>query len=180
MANNDNLIPLNKRKKAEARKIQRKGAYAANAVKRKKSSLKKIMETVLAMDIPSSEIESQLRRFGVDTTMEYGLVLSVILQAIKTGNHNALKTIQAILEQDQSRSDKAEQKAKTALNKARLEKLKLDLALNDRAGERQAQAQANAIADMLNEPAQERVISDFLTDENEKQEKDHSKTIKEP
>lgn len=48
MANEKNLIPLNKRPKKEAREIQKKGAQASNAAQRRRRELKEELLTLLS------------------------------------------------------------------------------------------------------------------------------------
>lgn len=48
MANEKNLIPLNKRPKKEAREIQKKGAQASNAAQRRRKELKEELLTLLS------------------------------------------------------------------------------------------------------------------------------------
>jgi len=52
MANIENLIPLNKRSKEDAKKIQEMGAKAANEAKVKKKTMKEAFQMVLEMRPP--------------------------------------------------------------------------------------------------------------------------------
>ena len=120
----DNLIPLDERTKDEQRKIQKKGGIASGKARRKKANLKRTMEELLKMDLPDSKLKQQLVAIGIDPSMEQGLVLSVLLKAIKNGNHQAFETIQKTIQQTTTLQDRQEQKAKIAKLQAETEKIK--------------------------------------------------------
>lgn len=122
----DNLIPFNERSEDEARELGKKGGIASGKARRKKANLKRTMEELLKMDLPDSKLKQQLVAIGIDPSMEQGLALSVLLKAIKNGNHQAFETIQKTIQQATTLQDRQEQKARTAKIKAETELMKQD------------------------------------------------------
>jgi len=120
----DNLIPFNERSEDEARELGKKGGIASGKARRKKANLKRTMEELLKMDLPDSKLKQQLVAIGLDPSMEQGLVLSVLLKAIKNGNHQAFETIQKTIQQTTTPQDRQEQKARIAKLQAETEKIK--------------------------------------------------------
>lgn len=160
MPNRDNLIPLTERCKEDAKRIRQKGAHAANKARRKKANLKKTIETLLALELPDSKLKDQLKKMGIDPTLEQGLTMSVLLKAIQRGDHKALETIGKFVNQ----TDEKEQKARIKRIEAETEKIKAETARKDGTADKEhAHSQTVAIAEMINNPEAERVLADFLT-----------------
>ena len=65
MAGKDNLIPLNKRPKEEARKIQSKGGKASAKASRERKTIRETMEMLLSQPITDRKTLSQLKRMGM-------------------------------------------------------------------------------------------------------------------
>lgn len=164
----ENLIPFNERTESEQREIARKGGKASGEARRRKANLKKTMQTILALDLPEGGIKEELEKMGIDTSCENGLVLSVVMRAIVTGDHSALHTITRILEQDRSTLDRKEQRTRINRSEVETERIEGEIARRSgTAGAEQAEQQAMAIADMINTPAAERALKDFLAPEEE-------------
>lgn len=119
MANEQNLIPANKRSKSEARKNGSKGGIASGKARRKKANLKKAFETILQADVASPNVKKQLEDLGFDTTNEMALAMVMMQKAMK-GNVRAFEQISKLTTTDAKDSlDKKEQKE-------RIEALKLE------------------------------------------------------
>lgn len=122
MANEENLIPTNKRTKSEAREMASKGGIASGKARRKKANLKKAFETILQADVASPNVRKQLEEFGFEATNEMALAMVMMQKAMK-GNVRAFEQIARLTSIDTKDSlDKKEQRE-------RIKKLKLD---NDR------------------------------------------------
>ena len=163
MVGEENLIPFSERSKAEARENGRKGGIASGKTRRKKANIRRALETVLNLDIPDSKLKSMTESLGLDTTIEQGMVLSVVLRAMQTGDYKALQSITGLLGQNLSLADKREQKART--DRMNAETLKIEKELAIKTGEEGAGIavmQQTAIANMINTPETERVLQDFL------------------
>lgn len=165
MANNENLIPLTERSKEEATKIRQKGTEASIKKRRQKSDLKKALEAVLSMTVPKEvgQLKKQLEDMGLEPTMEQALALSVTMNAIKHGDHGALRTIISATGQDVSLNDRKEQAARVKRLNAETERLNLELARKTGSDSAEhVQAQAQAISEMINSATAERTLSEFL------------------
>lgn len=66
MANEQNLIPLNKRTKSEQREIQSSGGIASGAARRRKRSLKEAADLYLSLPVTDKRILGKIKRSGVD------------------------------------------------------------------------------------------------------------------
>ena len=102
MANEQNLIPMNKRTESEQRVICSKGGVASGETRRRKRDAKEIMEILLSMQIKdgkSSDIAG-IRNFmdmhGKNITVEEAMHLKVVQKALK-GDLNAYDRALAIV-----------------------------------------------------------------------------------
>lgn len=119
MANEQNLIPANKRSKSEARKNGSKGGIASGKARRKKANLKKAFETILQAEVASPNVKKQLEELGFDSTNEMALAMVMMQKAMK-GNVRAFEQISKLTTTDAKDTlDKKEQKA-------RIKRLELD------------------------------------------------------
>lgn len=119
MANEQNLIPANKRSKSEARENGSKGGIASGVARRKKANLRKAFETILQAEVASPNVKKQLEELGFDSTNEMALAMVMMQKAMK-GNVRAFEQISRLTAIDTKDSlDKREQKE-------RIEALKLE------------------------------------------------------
>ena len=119
MANEQNLIPANKRSKSEARENGSKGGIASGKSRRKKANLKKAFETILQAEVASPNVKKQLEELGFDSTNEMALAMVMMQKAMK-GNVRAFEQISKLTTTDAKDTlDKKEQKA-------RIKRLELD------------------------------------------------------
>lgn len=119
MANEQNLIPANKRSKSEARENGSKGGIASGKARRKKANLRKAFETILQAEVASPNVKKQLEELGFDSTNEMALAMVMMQKAMK-GNVRAFEQISKLTTTDVKDSlDKKEQKE-------RIEALKLE------------------------------------------------------
>ena len=119
MANEQNLIPANKRSKSEARENGSKGGIASGKARRKKANLKKAFETILQAEVASPNVKKQLEELGFESTNEMALAMVMMQKAMK-GNVRAFEQISKLTTTDAKDSlDKKEQKE-------RIESLKLE------------------------------------------------------
>ncbi|CEX60368.1 TPA: stress-induced protein [Streptococcus pneumoniae] len=127
MANEQNLIPANKRSKSEARKNGSKGGIASGKARRKKANLKKAFETILQADVASPNVKKQLEDLGFDTTNEMALAMVMMQKAMK-GNVRAFEQISKLTTTDAKDSlDKKEQKERIKALELENEKRKITL-----------------------------------------------------
>ena len=66
MANEKNLIPLDKRSKSEQRKIQSSGGIASGAARRRKRSLKEAADLYLSLPVTDRRVFNKIARDGVE------------------------------------------------------------------------------------------------------------------
>ena len=123
--NDENLIPVTKRSKSEARAISRKGGINSGKARRRKADLKKAMNAVLNAGVNSEQLKELLKSFNLPTTNEYALSLSVVAKGIKKGDAKVLEVVYDIV-REKDKGDKEEQKARTEQIKAQTNKLNGD------------------------------------------------------
>lgn len=86
MANDENLIPMNRRTKSEQRKIATAGGKASGAARRKKRDMRKAAEMLLNMPVSNkqSTMKATLTALGIDEEdMDYsmGVMAAMLVQA---------------------------------------------------------------------------------------------------
>ena len=129
MANEQNLIPANKRSKSELREMTKKGGIASGKARRKKADLKKAFETILQADVASPMIKKQFEEFGFEATNEMALAMVMMQKAMK-GNVRAFEQISKLTATDAKDSlDKKEQRER--IRALQLENRKKDNALSE-------------------------------------------------
>lgn len=101
MANEENLIPLNKRTKSEQREIARMGGRASGIARKKKADLKRTLETLLQSEVSNHKMKELLVSLGYEPTNETALVL-VVLQKALNGDMRAVSQIRSFLQDDDS------------------------------------------------------------------------------
>lgn len=102
MANEKNLIPLNKRTKKEQREIQSKGGKASGEVRRAQKTLKEYAEFLLSLPVHDSRKFNKMAHAGVppegcDNKM---LLVFGLMQAAQNGDVSAAKEIRSIIGED--------------------------------------------------------------------------------
>ena len=117
MANEQNLIPANKRTKDEHREIAKKGGIASGKARRKKANLRKAFETILQAEVASPNVKKQLEDLGFESTNEMALAMVMMQKAMK-GNVRAFEQISKLTTTDvKDNLDKAEQKERIKAQK---------------------------------------------------------------
>ena len=95
LANDENLIPMNRRTESEQREIATKGGIASGAARRKKRDMRKAAEMLLNMPVSNKQqtMKATLSALGiVEDDMDYGMgVLAAMLVQAANGNVNAAK-----------------------------------------------------------------------------------------
>ena len=119
MANNENLVPMNKRSLSEAREWGKKGGKASGAARRKKADFRKTLNALLTAEIDSEEWTPVLESLGLESTLESAVNAAMIREAL-AGNVKAYIAIRDTLGQTtKSEEDLEEQKVRTAAARAR-------------------------------------------------------------
>lgn len=114
MANEENLIPVTKRTKSEAREISKKGGQASGEARRRKKTMKQIANYLLSLPAVE-ELQAEMIQSGIDSDNadnQTALVFSMMQRAIK-GNVTAAQFIANIT-------------GSTAMTEAEREKIKLE------------------------------------------------------
>lgn len=104
MANEQNLIPLNKRSQRERKEITTKGANASNKVQKEKKLLKQQFEMLMSLEIMDNKLKEQLLCLGIpqnETTLQMALCVAITKQALQ-GNIKAFELIRDTLGQTPS------------------------------------------------------------------------------
>lgn len=119
MANNENLIPFNKRTVSEQRKIQSAGGKASGAARRRKADFRKTLNMLLTTEIDSEEWKPVLEALGVECTLESALLMAQIRAAL-AGNTKAATFVAKYSGQSpEPEENRRNREADTELKKAR-------------------------------------------------------------
>lgn len=132
--NEENLIPNSERTPSELREIASKGGKASGVSRRRKKTMKQVMDILLDMPAVSGADYSVLSELGVDLNLldsdfvnNMLIVNTALLAKAKTGDHKAIHELRSIIQDD------AYINHKIKLEKARLklEKDKMNPPLTD-------------------------------------------------
>lgn len=119
MANNENLIPFNKRTVSEQRKIQSAGGKASGEARRRKADFRKTLNMLLTAEIESEEWKPVLEALGVECTLESALLMAQIKEAMKGNTKAAYFVAQYAGQSEKPDEDIRNREADTELKQAR-------------------------------------------------------------
>ena len=106
MANDENLIPMNRRTESERREIASKGGKASGEARRKKRDMRKAAETLLNMPVSNkqSTMKATLTALGIkEEDMDYSMgVLAAMLVQAANGNVKAATFLRDTAGQNQA------------------------------------------------------------------------------
>ena len=88
MANNENLVPFDKRSESEVREYARKGGQASGKARRRKAEFRKTLNALLTAEIDNPEWKPFLESIGLDCTLESAMLAAQIREAMQ-GNTKA-------------------------------------------------------------------------------------------
>ena len=125
MANEENLIPFSERTESEQREIQSKGGKKSGEARRKKKSMKQVMDILLQMPASTFDDYQILADMGINID-EFSeteinnlfVVNAALLSLAKTGNVKAIKELRSIID------DGSYEKAKLKLEREKFEYMK--------------------------------------------------------
>lgn len=92
----ENLIPTNKRTKAEARKISQKGGIASGKVRREKRDRREQARMILELTVKDPKMIEKLDELGISSdeyTIETAMDASMARKAIDVGDVQAYKAL---------------------------------------------------------------------------------------
>lgn len=119
MKGHENLIPMNRRSKEEAREIGSRGGRASGASRRRKADFRKTLNLLLTTEIDSEEWTPLLNALGLESTLEVALNMAMIKEGL-AGNVKAYEAIARYSGQtDKTDTDQEEQQVRMAAAKAR-------------------------------------------------------------
>jgi len=85
MANEQNLIPQNKRTKSERREIAKKAGLASGKARKRKKYIKENLEQLMLLDLKDSRIQENMRKMGIaeeDMNIQQAISVSLVQQAM--------------------------------------------------------------------------------------------------
>lgn len=119
MANNENLIPFNRRSVDEAREFGRRGGKASGEARRKKADFRRTLNLLLTTEIDSEEWTPLLNALGLESTLETALNMAMIKEGL-AGNVKAYEAVAKYSGQSaQTDTDQEEQKLRMDAARAR-------------------------------------------------------------
>lgn len=109
MANEGNLIPLNRRTKSEQREIQAAGGRAAGALRRRKRSMREAADLYLSLPVSDRKQWNKLARKGVDPEdVDNQMAIIVgLAEAAAKGDARAAKVLIDLLGDDNPAAEEA-------------------------------------------------------------------------
>ena len=109
MANEQNLIPLNKRGKEEAKKIRQMGQAAQKDRQRAKKTMREYAELLLSLPLNDVRKKNKLAKMGVpaeDIDNKLAVVAALMLEA-QAGYVPAAKELRSIIGEDSQQNNDA-------------------------------------------------------------------------
>ena len=103
MANEQNLIPGNKRSQSEARENGRKGGQKSGEVRRQRKAMKEQIEMLLSLPFKQTEQLKFIEELGIDTKEidnQMALLVALYGKALK-GDVQAFNTIREVTQDSQ-------------------------------------------------------------------------------
>ena len=100
MANEQNLIPWNKRTESEQREYARQGGKKSGEVRRQKKAMKDMMQTLLSLELPECKGKEELRNAGIDEedmNIQTAILMAQVQKAMK-GNLESAKFVRDVSE----------------------------------------------------------------------------------
>lgn len=86
MANEQNLIPFDKRTESEQREYAKKGGQKSGEVRRQRKAMKETMKMLLNLELPESEGKEKLKEMGIednDLNMQTAILTNQVQRALK-------------------------------------------------------------------------------------------------
>ena len=125
MANEENLIPFSERTESELREMTSKGGKKSGEARRKKKSMKQVMNMLLQMPANTSDDYHLFADMGIDINVfseteinNMRVVNAALLAQAKTGNVKAIRELRSIID------DGSHEKAKLKLEREKFEYMK--------------------------------------------------------
>ena len=119
VANNENLVPFNKRTVSEQRKIQSAGGKASGEARRRKADFRKTLNLLLAAKIDSPEWAPVLEALGLESTLESAMLAAQIKEAMEGNTKAAYFVAQYAGQSPEPEENIRNREADTELKKAR-------------------------------------------------------------
>lgn len=107
MANEQNLIPFNKRTAREQREYARKGGRKSGEVRRKRKAMKEQMEILLSLPFKQSEALDFMKDLGIEEDNldnQMALIVAMYGKALK-GDVQAFNTIREVVQDEKTVKD---------------------------------------------------------------------------
>ena len=126
MANEENLIPINKRTKSEQRELHKKGGISSGKTRRRNKSMKDAMNKLLSLDV-SDNNKQVLKQLGLEENdmNNQMLVMVSAFQKAVNGDVQAMNFI-ANITGSHAMNETEKQKIKLEKERLKLEKEKLE------------------------------------------------------
>lgn len=105
MANEKNLIPMNKRTPRERQEISRKGAAATNKKKREQKTFREIAKIVLSTEITDEGIIAVAEQFGIEKPDVKTIAFLGMVKAAAGGSHNAFDRLMELTGEKEQNSN---------------------------------------------------------------------------
>lgn len=107
MANEQNLIPWNKRTENEQREYARKGGQKSGEVRRKRKAMKEQMEMLLSLPFKSTKQLNFMKDLGIEEDNldnQMALIVAMYGKALK-GDIQAFNTIREVVQDEKKNED---------------------------------------------------------------------------
>ena len=124
MANEQNLIPWNKRTESEQREYAKQGGKKSGEVRRQRKAMKDMMQLILSLELPDCKGKDELKEAGIDEedlNIQTAILMQQVQKALK-GSLDSAKFVRDISESIDKQAEKASQSLADAIEEAYKEK----------------------------------------------------------
>ena len=106
MANEENLIPLNKRTQRERKEVARKGARAANKKIKEQKTYAEMAKAMLSAKIVDENLLAELKAFGIEDADVKAYTLLGMIKASGNGSYNAFDRLMELIGEKEQNENK--------------------------------------------------------------------------
>ena len=111
MANEKNLIPLNKRAKSLQREIQSKGGKAKAKKEKEQKTFKELAKVILTLKPNNKVLKERAEMFGIDDPNNKELAVIGLMMSAINGNHNAFDRLLELADEKEHTTDEQAKQA---------------------------------------------------------------------
>lgn len=114
MANEQNLIPWNKRTESEQREYAKQGGKKSGEVRRKRKAMKDMMQLILSLELPDCKGKEELKEAGIDDE-DLNIQTAILMQQVQRAMRGNLDSAKFVRDVSESIGKQVENEASQSL-----------------------------------------------------------------